>query len=625
MPEGGRGSLSRRLATEVLAWYGLVAAFLAYYVLRAGAPIESIAPHLRIVTGVFLAVALARLAWTALAGTTRTAQALGALLFWSVTMALAAFYAVALVGLASWGRVTTWELVASYAPQLPSLMQAIGVPVVAAIAAAAIALVMLLGIAWMHARYSWPALAAARIGRWPLALGSAALLALVIVDLHEYMVVPPVKQQEPVSLSFYPNDAAVPLQSHGMDPAAAARRAAAEEAVRGAYRPAPLERRRNLVVIVVDALRADHMGVYGYARDTTPHLARLQAEGVARRAQPVHAACAESLCGLLSLATSRYVHQFAPRMFSLQEVLSRHGYRVLMILGGDHTNFYGLREQYGRVDLYWDASAAGDGYMNDDSVVVDRVRALPDWDGRPVAIQFHLMSPHVLGRRQERSQAFMPAANYFLTGNRLDAQSGRPAARAINFYDNGVREADAVIHELLTLLERKGYLREAVVAVTADHGEALGEHGFWLHQQGLYREVLEVPLLLLAYGYRPAERIDTHALPSQTDIAPTLLHELGMPAPSSWAGRPLQGATLDDFAFFEQGSLAGLLDRRDPANPWKYWEDLRRTRGFAFQLAQDRAESRNRIGDVPAGLRREWDLRMLPVKAQHVAPHGVKP
>jgi hypothetical protein len=108
-------------------------------------------------------------------------------------------------------------------------------------------------------------------------------------------------------------------------------------------------------------------------------------------------------------------------------------------------------------------------------------------------------------------------------------------------------------------------------------------------------------------------------LPSQVDIAPTLLQELQIPRPASWVGRALQLARSDDFAYFEQGAHAGLLDRRDPHHEWKYWEDLAHGTSFAFDLTRDAAESRNMIGEVPPALKREWQLALLPLRAQYVS------
>jgi len=305
-------------------------------------------------------------------------------------------------------------------------------------------------------------------------------------------------------------------------------------------------------------------------------------------------------------------------MLMLPEVLKRYGYRTMLILGGDHTHFYGLRELYGPVDDYYDGSMAAPYYMNDDQLVVNHVNGLPEWDGRPVMIRFHLMSSHMLGKRHEANTRYEPAANYFFVPNRTLGDDGKTYEKAVNYYDNGVREFDAVVASILDALRRKHYLDDAVVAVTGDHGESLGEHGIWGHEDGVTREALGVPFLMLNYGYQSPSRLDGAAWPSQVDIAPTILAELGMPRPTTWSGVPLQSPVKRDFIHFEEGPLVGLLDARDAANPWKYWEDRRDGAASAFNLARDPRESHNAVDQAPAQLVRDWRRELVPAKAQYV-------
>lgn len=618
MPERPATSLAARIAAEALLWALVAGTFLAVYVGWARASASSILPHLRLVASVALALACVRVLLAASPLPRSAARfASSALLLGAIGLLLLC-YAGALIGLRSWGRVATWDLVASYVPQTRMLLDVLGVLPWVAAALGMLVLAALLVAAWLHARWLDSAVPVAeRLPRRWIAFAPAVVLSAIGIDLHETFAFPPTVEQEPISLIFMSAEAgSLRMQSHGVDFAAAARRDAAEDVERAAYRPAAPPARRNLILIVSDALRADHMSVYGYRRETTPNLSRLVASGRARVAPAVRAACSESVCGLLSIAASRYVHQFSGRMFLLQEAVARHGYRTMMIMGGDHTNFYGLRELYGSIDSYYDASSAGQKYMNDDGVVLDYVSAMPAWDGRPVMIQFHLMSSHLLGRRREQNAVFRPAANYFFPANRMEG--GSPSPKAVNFYDNGVRETDAVVMEILERLRAKGYLGDALVAVTGDHGEGLGEHGYWSHQRGVNDEMLGVPLVLVDYGPGSRLALDANPSPAQADIAPTLLHDLGLPIPRTWAGRPLQVAPFEEFAYFTQGPLSGLLDRRDRAHQWKYWEDRDSGAAHAFDVSTDPGETRDVIGAVPESLRREWRARMIPVNAQYL-------
>ena len=160
------------------------------------------------------------------------------------------------------------------------------------------------------------------------------------------------------------------------------------------------------------------------------------------------AACSESYCGLMSIARSKYVHQFSRSSISLPEVLRRHGYEVRFILGGDHTNFYGLKEAYGSADEYFDG-ASDTGYMNDDWGLLAHVASMPDWSGAPQYIQFHLMSTHGLGKRHEQFNRYSPALSYYGPGWKLRAGDDEKLV-ASNYYDNGMLQFDHVVDQLIT-------------------------------------------------------------------------------------------------------------------------------------------------------------------------------
>lgn len=594
------------LSVEAALWLCLPAAFLALYVGRYAAPADAIRPHLYLAGLALAAFLVARIAIAALVRARFARRAATAVLAATALTVILAYYGLILAGLEFWGRVIAWDLVASYAARAHELGETLGVSVPAAVGALALGWLALAAAAWLYlARLDWAPALVGRLPRPVLAAGLVGGLGLVAVELYQFVAAPPTRSYEPVSLTLFPLEGAWGLQGHAIDQLSAARLDRIDDQARAAYRPAPAgAARKNVVLIVVDALRPDHMGVYGYARDTTPNLSRLDRAGAVRKAPRVHAVCTSSSCGLIGLASSKFVHEFHTRPFSFQEALKRHGYRIHLILGGDHGNFYGLKLAYGQADSYFDGFQAPGPYMNDDRVVVDRLVAFPDWDGVPVMFQFHLMSAHVLGRRDAAAATYQPAATYARS-------EGRDGGRGVNFYDNGVRQSDAIIGELLHALERKGYLANAVVAITADHGESLGEHGHYLHTNTVREAALRVPLLLVSYGPGLRRPIDGHAAASQVDVAPTLLAELGLPQPATWSGVPLQSPAARDFTYFQERADVGLVDHRDPRSLWKYWVNSTTGAEYAFDLSADPREDRNAIDHVPPGRLREWRLRVL--------------
>jgi arylsulfatase A-like enzyme len=125
-------------------------------------------------------------------------------------------------------------------------------------------------------------------------------------------------------------------------------------------------------------------------------------------------------------------------------------------------------------------------------------------------------------------------------------------------------------------------------------------------------EALRVPLVLVWYGRRPAPSIAPRRLASQVDIAPTLLAELGIPAPPTWSGTALQEPLAREFTYFQEGPEVGLFDQRDPRDEWKYWVNVRTGQEYAFNMSADARETTNAIDNVSAAQRREWRLRVMP-------------
>ncbi len=183
----------------------------------------------------------------------------------------------------------------------------------------------------------------AKSSRFALVLLLGTVACAHEIDL--FYRAPAVEASEPVALTFFPTLAANLIQTRLNQEANAEKLAIEKSRVekidriedmeRSAYQINPKSDRKNLVIIVVDALRPDHLGIYGYERDTTPNLRALQKSGMTRQVSGMRSSCAQSRCGLLSLTSSKFVHQLSNRPFTLQQVLKQHGYRIHMILGGD--------------------------------------------------------------------------------------------------------------------------------------------------------------------------------------------------------------------------------------------------------------------------------------------------
>ncbi|WP_313916044.1 sulfatase-like hydrolase/transferase [Tahibacter sp.] len=586
------------VVAELTFFATLAAVFLYFYISRFSQPPTSIVPHLLVLSAFWVGLATLRLAAARLpAG----ARLICAVLTACAVLLVCSYYAVVATGLMSWGRVTSWQLMSTYASQITGLLAVLDIPfALAAWTSAGVVAVAVAVFGLAQPRIDGVAALSRRLS--PQMLGALVLCGTTYVAMRVVMFtdVSYAMQGEPVSLTFYAEQAARSLQAHTTDGAGALDRI--EDEVRRNYRPPDTARKRNVFVFLADALRPDHMGIYGYARDTTPRVAALMQSTRAQKLDRMTAACAESTCGVLASLTSKYTHQFSNRPFTLADVLKRNGYHVQMILGGDHTNFYGVREAYGALDGYYDGSMAKGFYMNDDQLVVDRIAQLPHWDGQPTMVWFHLMSSHALGKRHEENVRYLPAESYAKPVGR----TGPPQESTTNYYDNGVLQMDTTFAQVIEQLRGKGYLDDAVVILAADHADMLGEHNEFMHAKSVYENVLRIPFVMLSFGYEPKRPLVPVRLASQVDIAPTILAELDIPSPPTWVGMALQEPAPRRYVHFQQGAEVGLYDLGDESRIIKFWRDVKNQRDHIFDVTTDSSESVDIASQVATSTKAAW-------------------
>jgi len=603
---------------ELVGWGGLVGTFLFVYVNHLGEPQTAIAPHLSFIANVALGTFCVRvLIWRLLAPP--VAAWANALLLATVLLLLATYYFLVFVGLQSWGRVISWALITTYASQVGELARGFGWPPASAyVGPLAILIGLAVALRILRRWLGWTETLAGALSA-PVAF-ALVIAGATIVAARGYTFVTnsPARYGEPISLTFFSEQAtSVLLQTHSTSEARTLDRA--EGDARTSYAATTQLPRHNLILIIGDSLRADHMSVYGYARETTPNIAQMLQTHEGEQVAMVHSACAETSCGVLAMLGSKYVYQIPPHPFMIIEALRRNGYKAHLILGGDHTNFYGLGRAYGEVEDYYDGNnAKPQGYtINDDAFVIDRVAALPPSDGGMHYFQIHMMSSHTLGKRHDEFLKFLPASDY-QTWGRPGAVRGEDQV-ANNYYDNGVLQFDAYVARVLASLSEKGYLQDALVVIAADHGEMLGEHGQLGHSRSVYESVLRVPLMFFRYGYSRPVGVDTRRFASLIDVAPTIAFELGIPAPATWKGVPLQTTTDRKQVFFQEGGDVGVFDLQAADQPLKYWRNLRSSNEFLYAIDSDPSEQHNLVGSRPKA---EVDaLRLSVLPASNVTYH----
>jgi hypothetical protein len=292
------------------------------------------------------------------------------------------------------------------------------------------------------------------------------------------------------------------------------------------------------------------MSVFGYERPTTPFLTELLARRGARAVPLAVSNSPTTINAYWSLFSSRRTRHHAVNAPCLHDLLVAAGFTVRFFLSGAHRDWMGLEHLYGN-----DHHTFVDCLI--DEQLVAEARKLPE--KRAAAgdlLFFHLMSTHQVSGC-EPPPVWKPARNRAVCAewNELDA-----AAREliVNHYDNSVLQADDCIGRIMDVLGQKGHLENAVVVVTGDHGEALGERNPMMigHGLGLYQESIHVPLIVWDSTQALPEPV---FLADQTDIAPTVLALLGMEPPSAWQGSSLFAPRGRQTAHVEQ--IAHLIGR----------------------------------------------------------------
>jgi glucan phosphoethanolaminetransferase (alkaline phosphatase superfamily) len=369
--------------------------------------------------------------------------------------------------------------------------------------------------------------------------------------------------------------------------------------LRASYpRPVATFRRKHVVLIMVDSLRADRMQVHGYPRETTPFLSGLVQSGRMKKVAAAFSSCSESFCGITSTLASRDFRNISARTFQLQDVLRDQGYRTWFLLSGNHSAWNGLPHFYhSEEDSFFDGSMTERYTVDDDRLVLEGLERVPPASpGQPAFFYIHLMSPHYLGAQFEESHVFTRPDDRVSPGlepYKILSQLNRP-----DRYDDKVRQADGIIRDVFAALRAKHYLEDAIVVVTADHGEGLGER-HWAHGWHLYNEDIRIPML---FYDAPAASYPDLTFAAHVDIAPTILDRLGLPIPESWEGQSLLAPLRTRFTYHQTYFVPNrfaVLYRNDRAlfkfiaTPQYGTEEL-------YDLTTDRGEVRNLVVTEPA-------------------------
>jgi arylsulfatase A-like enzyme len=306
----------------------------------------------------------------------------------------------------------------------------------------------------------------------------------------------------------------------------------------GARQAEPTQRFPNVVILTIDTLRADRLSSYGYRRHATPNIDRLLASGARfTEARTVEPLTNPALC---SMFTSLYPHEHGATrnglrlrrgLPSVARALARRGYRSVAFVGNWtlRNRISGLGDHFERYDEVF-TRKRWLGMFKSEATAEDLTDAALAWleeerqgPQRPFLLWVHYVDPHAPYRLHEDFVRPLGIADR--------GEVSRP-----DRYDTEVAFVDYHLGRLLAAFDRDPVLAANTLFVfAADHGESLGEHGYWGHGRNLYEPTLRIPLgFAWSAKIRPGTTIDAPAL--NLDVAPTILGLAGLPVPVTFRG-----------------------------------------------------------------------------------------
>ncbi len=339
--------------------------------------------------------------------------------------------------------------------------------------------------------------------------------------------------------------------------------------------PADIQR-PNLVLVVIDTLRADHLPLYGYDRNTTPNIDVWSATHGATVFEKVVAPASWTLPSHASIFSGLDAHRHGvnhskPMPRSVESLVGRlrdQGYATVAVTGGGFVHpSYGFSQGFDEYRAFSNRMGFDREIEINTGIATEKIR---DLKGRNFFLFFHTYEVHnpyrprqpglenLTGRETELDvdveKLQDDAGDGFLTHRRLTLSrangewlSDRPDDLmdiAIDLYDAGISHADRFVGRLLAELDVMENGEDTVVVVTSDHGELFGEHGEVNHYS-VYDENVFVPLIIKPPGSSvTGQRVRRQV--RSVDIMPTLLDYAGLPIPEGIDGTSLRESISGD-------------------------------------------------------------------------------
>ena len=288
----------------------------------------------------------------------------------------------------------------------------------------------------------------------------------------------------------------------------------------------------NVLFILIDTLRADHLGAYGYHRETSPTLDRLAERGVRFDRHLAQSSWTKSSMASLwsglypnRAGVTRFEHTLSQEARLPAEIMSEAGFQTVGLF------------RNGWVEGYFGFDQGFDVYMRPVGAPPPPSVRRENPTIKHSSTDTSVISPAVeFARINGDRRWFLYAHLMDLHEYTYDEDSTMFGTRFADIYDNSILRTNLIIRELLKQLNRGGHLDNTLIVITSDHGEAFSERGFEGHARRVYRETTEVPFIL-SFPFRLEPGLVISQRTRNIDIWPTILDLLGLPEMTDVDGR----------------------------------------------------------------------------------------
>ena len=385
---------------------------------------------------------------------------------------------------------------------------------------------------------------------------------------------------------------------------------------------------RNVILITISSLRADHVSCLGYTRDTTPKFDAFAGENILFRnafatsgwMMPAHGSIFTSLYPTFHGAT-HIDKSLEDEHFTLAEILADNGYYCAGFccnprLDREHgfAQGFNLYDDYS-ISIMLESLAFEDKKSIDiniqrtNALINDAaIRWLQNNTHRPFFMFIHYYDNHWdYLPAPPYSERYDPDYDGPIDGTQIAREplfSNPPGERDIQhiiaLYDGEVRQTDNDLGEFLNALEDTGLSDNSIIIIMGDHGEQFYEHGHTSHH-GIYDELIHVPLAVSIPG-APAKGNTIDSLVSQVDILPTILDYLQIPIPQQYQGKSLRpliegrSKAVNEFVFVEYTGGAAPDCYAVRSIRYKCCREVG-SGPFVYDLAEDPGEQKRTVPD----------------------------